>query len=275
MMIVTSIFGNYFNTKQMCHTITQKTYYEYLTYLKEHTRANERSIQTYCTGLRAILKYFMQEGYIAEFPIKLPKATKKIKETYTDAELMALMKKPNLKKCRFSEYRSWVLVNFLLGTGNRLNTVRNIKIKDIDFDNSAIVLTTVKNKRQQIVPLSRVLSSILIEYLKYRKGEPEDYLFCNQYGGQMTLGGIQTAVKRYNRSRGVFKTSLHAFRHTFAKLWIMKGGDLFRLQKLLGHSSVEMVKEYVEMFQEDLKVNYDYFNPLEKYHHNRQHITMR
>lgn len=180
-----------------------------------------------------MLNYFMNNGFMEPFKIKLPKREKKIKETYTDQELERLLKKPDLKKCNFSEYRSWVLTNFLLGTGNRLSTISNIKIQDIDFDNSMILLSKTKNRTQQMVPLSQSLSVVLSEYLKYRQGEPDDYLFCNQYGGKMTKSGMESAIRRYNLSRGIRKTSLHAYRHTYAKTWVMEGGDIFRLQKLL------------------------------------------
>ena len=59
------------------------------------------------------------------------------------------------------------------------------------------------------------------------------------------------------------KTSIHLFRHTFAKNWILSGGDIFRLKSILGHSSLEIVKEYVNMFGGDLKKDFDKFNPLE------------
>ncbi|MCL2697847.1 MAG: tyrosine-type recombinase/integrase, partial [Oscillospiraceae bacterium] len=62
-----------------------------------------------------------------------------------------------------------------------------------------------------------------------------------------------SAIQTYNRNRGVEKTSIHLFRHIFAKNWIMNGGDIFRLQKILGHSSLEMVKEYVSMLGVDIK----------------------
>ena len=120
----------------------------------------------------------------------------------------------------FSVYRCWVLRNFLLGTGQRLSTVSNIKIHDIDFDNNCIVLTKTKNRIQLIIPLSYTLSSVLTEYLKYRQGEAGDYLFCNQYGGKLTKSGMESAVRRYNLSRGVSRTSIHVYRHTFAKEWI-------------------------------------------------------
>lgn len=233
MIIVLNISGNFFETKQPCRMITKEVYENYIIYLQANTEANDQSIYSYCNGLRTILNYLMNNGFIEPFQIKLPKKEKKLKETYTDQELERLLKKTDLKKCNFSEYRGWVLTNFLLGTGQRLSTVSNIKIEDIDFENSIIRLLRTKNRIQLIIPLSNTLSIVLKEYLRYRQGEPEDYLFCNQYGGKMTKSGMESAVRRYNLSRGVKKTSIHAYRHTFAKTWVMEGGDIFRLQKLL------------------------------------------
>ena len=183
--------------------------------------------------------------------------------SYTSTELERLLKKPNVKKCSFADYRNWVIVCYLLGTGNRLSTVANIQIKDVDFENHEVSLRKVKNKRQYTIPLAPSLEKTLAEYLDYRRGSPEDYLFCTKFGGQMRKDAITTAIYRYNRERGVLKTSIHLFRHTFAKNWILNGGDIFRLKSLLGHSSIEIVKEYVNMFGGDLRKDFDKFNPLE------------
>lgn len=233
MIAFINTFGNFFNTKQPCRLIDKTVYENFVIYLQQETQANDQTIFTYCTHIRAIFNYFMNNGYIEPFEIKMPKKTKKVKETYTDRELQLLLRKPNLKTCNFAEYRSWVLTNFLLGTGQRLSTVQNVKITDIDFDNFMIMLSRTKNRQQHIIPLSNTLAVVLNEYLKYRQGEPEDYLFCNQYGQQMTKSGMESAIRRYNHSRGVRRTSLHAYRHTFAKTWVLSGGDIFRLQKLL------------------------------------------
>lgn len=122
--------------------------------------------------------------------------------------------------------------------------------------------------------MTHSLTIVLTEYLKYRKGNLEDYLFCGKYGNKLTTRGMQNAIENYNKSRGVNKTSVHLFRHTFAKNWILNGGDIFKLQKVLGHSSLNMVREYVNMFDKDLKQNFDEFNPLEKFTQNGKYISI-
>lgn len=223
----------------------------------------DTTINTYLRAVRAILYYAMEQDYLPRFKLELIKAEKQIKETYTDDELARLLKKPDIKKCGFPEYRNWVFVNYLLATGNRLGTAINLRIKDINLADGIVLLTKTKNRQQQIIPLSKTMLRILQEYLNYRKGADDDFLFCNQFGKQFTKDGLKSTMLKYNLSRGVEKTSIHLFRHTFAKKWILSGGDIFRLQKLLGHSSLDVVKEYVNMFGADLKKQFDEFNPLE------------
>lgn len=256
-------FGEFFSTSQSCDKITQDTYFDYIEFLQTNKNANAITINSYLRGLRTILYFFMDEGYTKPFKIKLIKQEKQIKETYTEQELEKLLRKPNLKKCNFTEYRNWVMSNYFLATGNRVRTVVNVKIGHLDFENDLIFLGKTKNGRQQLIPMSKSLADILLEYLSFRKGTNDDYLFCTTYGKQLTRDGAITLMRKYHLSRGVEKTSLHVYRHTFAKNWILNGGDIFRLQKILGHSSMDMVKNYVEMFNDDLKKDFEEFNPLD------------
>lgn len=96
------------------------------------------------------------------------------------------------------------MINYLLGTGQRLNTVRNIKIGDLDLGNEEMVVTTMKNRKQKTLPLPHTLVLVLKEYLRYRGGEPDSYLFCTQYGKQLTVSGMQSAMQTYNKKRRCF-----------------------------------------------------------------------
>jgi len=250
----------------ICSDISEDTFYNYIEYIHENKPDLRPATQrSYLTGVRAILYYGIKKGYIESFGVQLPKMDEVIKQTYTDHEIMLLLKKPDMKKSDFTEYRNWVLINYMIGTGNRAGTIINVKIEDVDFTSGNIILKKLKGRKQYYIPISKSLEQVLAEYLIYRKGEPDDFLFCTAYGKPLTLAGLGSEIARYNRFRGVEKRSLHMFRHTFAKQWILNGGDIFRLQKILGHSSLEMVRKYVNMFSDDLRRDFDSFNPLDNY----------
>jgi len=257
-------FTAFFSGENYCYDVTLDVIEDYTTHLRNKS-ISDVSVNTYLRGLRTVLYFFMERDYMPKFKVKLIRQEKRVKNTYTEAELKLLLAKPNVQKCSFAKYRNWVLTNYLLATGNRLGTISELKISDIDFQNHEIILKKVKSRRQYIIPLSACLEKILLEYLLYRKGEPDDYLFCTRHGEKMKKPALTGAIQAYNRERGVEKTSIHLYRHTFAKNWILNGGDIFRLKSILGHSSIDIVKEYAEMFGSDLKRNFDRFNPLDNF----------
>lgn len=259
-------FTEFFGENRLCTEVNERVVIDYLMYIKTHKPdVSEKTVCTYIRGLRAILYFMMKSGYVENFKISLPKTQETIKETYTDNEIKRLIEKPKIKKgCSFAELRNWAMVCYFLATGNRLSTVCNIKISDVDFQSEEILIRKTKNKKQQIIPMSAELKNVLQEYMRYRKGEPDDFLFCNSYGEKLNKDSISTCIAKYNHSRGVTKTSIHLFRHTFAKNWILNGGDIFRLQKILGHSTLDMVKNYVSIYGGDLKRDYDKFSLLDR-----------
>lgn len=267
-------FYEFYGKDSLVSDICSSIVDDYILWLKGNTKANDITINSYLRSLRAFLNYCMDCSYLSHFKIKLIKAEKKIKETYSDEELLRLLQKPDINTCSFSTYKTWAFENYLIGTGNRISTALEIKIGDINFDGGLITLKKTKNRKEQIIPLSASLSEILQGYLEIRGGSPDDYLFCNEYGQQASCRTYQQLVRRYNIKRNVNKTSCHLFRHTFAKNWILAGGDIFRLQKILGHCDLSVTKEYLAMFGQDLQMDFEKFNPLDRLNRNRTVIQM-
>lgn len=263
----------YFEPTNPINSISQTTIIGFIQYMKDRG-VKDVTINTSIRGIRTILYYFMRLGYCDDFKIADIKFDKEPIETYTDEEIRLLLVKPDLKKCRFSEFRTWVACNFMLATGARLSTLIEMKIPDLDFENDLIKYRHTKNRRSQVVPMSMSLKRILMEYITYLP--PDGYLFPNSWGEQLSRVTMTHSVQHYAQRRGVMKTGVHRWRHTFAKKWILEGGDPFRLQKMLGHSDMTIVKNYVEMFTEDLQRDFDTFNPLETIQPTvRKHLTVR
>lgn len=181
-----------------------------------------------------------------------------------------------MKKCRFPEYRSWVIINFLVNSGARASTIRNILIGDVDLDNGFVNYRHTKNHKAQVIPLCTQMRIILKEYLNYRKGSPNDYLFCTESGQMLSENALRSSIVRYNTSRGVTKNSIHLFRHTFAKMYLLDcGGNPFTLQRILGHSTLEMTMHYCNIYNADLLTNYDNFSPLQTLTSKANRLTMK
>lgn len=247
---------------------------QYIVYM-QNKNLKDSTINIKLRGIRCILYYFMDNEYIDYFKIKTIKENDNLPTLYTDTEIKKLLKKPDTKKCNFAEYRTWVVINFFVATGVRSRTLRNIKIKDLDFQNELISLIIMKRRKPIIIPMSTALKKILIEYLRIRGNEPEDYLFCNLEGQQLTRYALSNIVSKYNKSKNVNKTGIHSFRHYFAKNYIQNGGSVLKLQKILGHSTISQTQKYVDLFGQDLQKDFEQYNPLDNLCVNNERIKMR
>ena len=265
-------FIDYVESETQIKDITSDVVDSYILDLREENGINDITIATLLRHLRAFIYYCQECGYVEKYKIVIPKAEKKIKETYTVEELERLLERPNTSS--FSEFKTWAFENYLIATGNRLSTALNIKIGDIDFDNGVIRMSKTKNRRQQIIPLSNSLANVLKDYLEVRGGSDDDYLFCNQYGEKASERSYQLLVQKYNIKRNVNCTSCHAFRHSFAKQWIMNSGDIARLKTILGHANLSTTNEYLQMFGQDLQMDFEKFNPLDNIKSSKNTIKM-
>ena len=124
-----------------------------------------RTIATYVVFCKAFFSW-ASEQHLSTLNISLYKYEDSAKETYTDDELRILLKKPNLRKCPFSEYRNWVIINLLMNSGCRAATLRNIRISDMDLSAGLCYFRHTKNKKAQVSPLCAEMRGILQEYLK-------------------------------------------------------------------------------------------------------------
>ena len=134
-------------------------------------------------GAFVFLRYCFEQEYAESFPLSLIKEDETFKEPYTEAELQKLLKQP--QGDRWVEWREWAAINFLIATGARANTIVNIKISDADFEHNIIRLRKLKNRKQQILPLSSALKAALELYLRVWDWDSDDYLFPGSRNQQM------------------------------------------------------------------------------------------
>ena len=195
------------------------------------------------------LRTFMNWLGVKELPKS--KHIETVKETYTDEELKKLMKKPG-KDCSFAEYRTWCIELLVIDTGVRAGTIREILIRDIDLTGCILVTRHNKTGHTQVLPFSRTTRDAIKTYLDSRGGTLDSYLFCDIFENQMSRNTLRLSVARFNKSRGVDKTSIHLLRHSFSRKWLENGGNVLTLQKMLGHTTLKMSEHYAKIFDSSL-----------------------
>lgn len=222
------------------------------------------SVNHYLRDLRTFLNYCYDNHYMDDkIRVELVKGQEEIKDTYTQEELELLLKKPtNVND--FVEWRTYVIVNYVLATGNRAETICGITMSDVDLNRRIIRISTAKNKRVSEIAVDKQITSLLRRYIKEWREDAtlSEYLFCNIAGDKLTTNGLRQSYIKYCKDRGIEKTSIHLLRHTFAKLYILNGGSEFKLQQMLGHSTLAMTRHYVSMFGTDLARDIDTVSPL-------------
>lgn len=267
-------FFKFFEPDTPIEEIDEDAYKRYVLHLRS-TLNNDVSINSYLRDFITTMHYLMNEGYIQSYKMQAIKVDKSHIETYNEQELQLLLKKPNIKKCSFIEYQAWVMTNFLFSTAVRQRSLMFIKVKDIDFDNNVVYVNVTKNRKPLIVPLNQTMVNILREYLKYRNHKSDDdYLFCNVFGQQLVKSTCYHMLYEYNKRRGVETTGIHRYRHTFAKRWILSGGNVVSLSQLLGHSSLEITQNYIHLLVSDVAKQVEEINVLDKFY-SRTHISLR
>jgi len=246
--------------------ISKKTFENFILETKKNKNIKSQTLHTYCRDLKTIIYFYMKQEYTTTFKIELPRVDKQPIETYTDEELEVLLKKPNLKKCEFVEYRDYVVIAFFLSTGIRLTSLLNIKIRDVNLSNEVVNIMHTKNRKALTIPLNNEIVKVLRDYLPYRQyKDNNDYLFCTIYGKQMSRKTLSASLNNYNRKKGIEHTGIHRLRHTFAKKWIIAGNSLASLQKILGHSNLQMTQNYINILVSDLKKDVDKYNILQEF----------
>jgi integrase/recombinase XerD len=185
--------------------------------------------------------------------------------------------------------RDWAIFMLLLDTGMRTGELCQLHLTDVHWDREEVVIRpeTAKNRRGRTIPLSGSLSALR----KYRalRSDASDQcpnLFLGFYstpvysGGPrhdkrrstrslqlsrapLTRVGLYQLVAKWGRLAGITEArcSPHTFRHFFATEYLRNGGNIVVLQRILGHSRLDVTERYLRVVAADLTHSQKHFSP--------------
>lgn len=205
----------------------------------------------------SFLTWLKENEHIKEpLKIKRIKEEKRVLKTFSDEKLKALLHwRPDQKKV--NECRIHAVLATLTDCGLRITECLEIELAKVDFHNLLITVTGKGNK-ERVVPMSIELRKILYRYVQKHRATKFDskYLFCTSNGTKLTYRNAYRDLEAVMLSVGVerseFHGFFHAFRRKFARSYVKTGGNLFYLQTVMGHTTLQMTKHYVEVEAEDL-----------------------
>lgn len=208
-----------------------------------------RTINNRLKALRRLCNFYRNE---VNKDYKLPafvfqKESLSARTPCTDTEVYRIIE--NITPTRASS----VLAAFILETGVRSKTVRNIRIEDLDLEQRRVLCRVTKNRDPLVLPLSKMICELLKAYLEcfdMRSG----YLFVNSKGGRLyDRSAVYKIVTRFLRNDcGLDRSGVHLFRYTFCRIMVENNCNAMILQKWLGHRTMDETKKYVRLYSDEL-----------------------
>lgn len=217
--------------------------------------------------LRTFWRFLSSDGLVLVDPmrkVERPRREKRFIKPITPEQLRSILGVMNTRDPL--GLRDYTLTLFLADTGLRLSEALSIKLSEIDWaSNSVLVLG--KGRKERRVAFGQTARKALMTWVQKRGGiEGTEWLWVNRMGTQMKLNNFEQRMKDHTKKAGIaaIRLSPHALRHFFALQFLRNGGDVMALQKLLGHSSLDMVRNYVNMTDDDALAKHRQASPLDK-----------
>ena len=219
----------------------------------------DSSINRKMSSIRAFFRFLYEENYISDNPAKninTPHILRKLPDVLTQNEILKILDECDLNTMKGKRDRAMIEVAY--GSGLRVSELINIKLSDIDFDESLIRIYG-KGKKERIVPIGQFgisYTKIYINDVRHNLKNflNSDILFLNMNGNPITRMGFWKILKFYTLKAGIKKhVSPHTLRHSFATHLLEGGADLRSIQEMLGHSSITTTEIYTHIDREYLK----------------------
>jgi len=235
------------------------------------------TINCYLRSLRVFLSWLVSEDIIECNPfdrVKIPRPPRKVIPAFSDSQFQRLL---NAIDTRTAEgYRDYAIILTLLDTALRVSELCNLKLGNLWLDEGMLKVLGKGNK-ERLIPIGKQVQRLLWRYINRCRPEPAmakyDFLFLTREGKPLTKDRVEKIMTYYGRKAGIegVRCSPHTLRHSAAVRFLRNGGDVFSLQRMLGHASLEMTRRYCELADIDVKRAHMTASPVDNLclHHRR------
>ena len=237
---------------------------DFLTWLETERSSSASTRNQRRVALNSFFRYlqYRNPGYVllCQQILSIPKKVgpRKTVEHISTEAVAAILKQPDLST-RIGR-RDFALLTLLYESAARVSEIANLQIGDFQVDkhHGAAVRLYGKGRKVRTVPLTKPVSEILQDYLKFesalRPCSKDEPLFCNRSGNNLTREGISYILRKYTRMAQDAASDIenvkihpHVLRHSRAVHWLEAGLDLQHIKHLLGHADLKTTEVYARI----------------------------
>lgn len=235
---------------------------------KQRVGLSDTTVNINLRTLKSLINYLDREGYLIVNPVEKVKLIRQdvdLTNCFTDDEVKALFKMPNLRD--YVGFRDYVAMNVLLDTGLRIGELLSLRVTDIDFKTNFITIKSENSKTRsmRMVPVSSHVIRLILQLIEENSRHfKTDRIFLSCYGANLGDRQLTKRLKYYAEKAGIeaAKVTAHVYRHTWAKAMILDGCDAFTLQKIGGWSDIRTMRRYIQMDVEQMRKSHDKHSPV-------------
>jgi site-specific recombinase XerD len=213
--------------------------------LSSHTIAGD------ARALKCFANWLGQERYtdgnvLDDF--KVPKTAKTSQNILTEEEIDKLFSAIDINPALGS--RDHAILWTFLDCGLRCSELINLRLNDAHIEEGYLKVFG-KGRKERLVPIGVAAQKALVRYREHFRPFfaqlPVETLFVSVVSQSLTVSAVENMIKWLGKRAGVPRLHPHLLRHTFATNYLIhQCGDVLRLQQILGHASLEMVRHYAE-----------------------------
>ena len=153
--------------------------------------------------------------------------------------------------------RNETILYVFVYTGLRLQELLDLELMDISLEAREIMVRQGKGQKDRVVPIHPRLASVLRRYVAQlrSRGHSSPYLFTGVQSMKPLSGkDVRIICQKLSHASGCYFTP-HMLRHTFGRLAVEAGMDIFKIKEIMGHSSIATTQGYLSVSTENLKLS--------------------
>ena len=248
--------------------IIPTTIREYILWLEEAGH-NPGGRHAHFRAIRSFLYWYENDAEPEEWknPIKKVRAPIKSEEPLKPVSIEKINQL--VSTCSgesFTNYRDTAILLSLLDTGARAGEFLQINMEDINQAMGDIFIRSGKGGKPRTVFIGKHTRKSIRKYLRLRSdNSPALWVTNPNHGSQrLTYWGLRSMINRRSKLADIEAPSIHDFRRAFALAMLRAGVDVFTLAKLMGHTTIDVLKHYLKQTTEDTSLAHRRHGPVDK-----------